>query len=134
MLCGLFTFDVTLVLLDSTKCTNKILTHIDIFEESLGNIMGFCSFYFWCIWADFCGKIGLGFSRRGVPGKMVYQEQTVLFLQSGTGLTNFRSRTKLEVSFISLLCIFREHQVVLVELLLITGRKSQFLLIFHMVI
>ena len=37
------------MLLDSIKCTNKILTHIDIFEESLGNIMGFCSFYFWCI-------------------------------------------------------------------------------------
>lgn len=97
--------------------------------------MDSCFFFsFGAFWANFCGNIGLGFSRRGVLGKMVYQEQTVLFLQSGTGLTNFRSRTKLEVSSISLRYIFREHQVVLVELQLITGLKSQFLLIFHMMI
>ena len=59
-------------------------------------------------------ETGLGFSKGGVLGKMVFLAQIVLFLLSGTGLTSFRSKIRLEAFSTSLLFIFRELLVDLV--------------------
>uniref|UniRef100_A0A2P2K5U8 Multicopper oxidase n=1 Tax=Rhizophora mucronata TaxID=61149 RepID=A0A2P2K5U8_RHIMU len=59
-------------------------------------------------WMKICSCIGLEFNRGGAHGKTEFLALTVRFLQSGTGLTSFRSKIRLGVSFISLLSICRE--------------------------
>lgn len=68
------------------------------------------------LWIFFWLKLGtgLGFSRGGVHGKMVFLEQIVLFHQNGTGLTIFKWRIRLEAFSTFLHFIFNEQLVDLV--------------------
>lgn len=70
---------------------------------------------------------GPGFKCGETPGKMVFWEPIVQFLQSGTGPTSFKWRIRLEVSITFHHSIFKEHLVGLAQLLLITERLSRFL-------
>lgn len=67
--------------------------------------------------SNWMGVIGLEFNKGEVHGKMGFLELTVQFLQSGTGLTSFRLKIRLGVSFTSLLSICRELLVDLAALL-----------------
>lgn len=75
---------------------------------------------------------GLGFKWGVTHGRMESKEQIVQSLRNGIGHISFKWRIKLEAFSTSHLSIFKECLVVLVLLLLITGKSFQFLLISQM--